>query len=434
MSTMSQQQQSPQVQQPTQQQGAQQQGPVPEAGAFGKGNAVEYQGAYGNGAVAGMAGVEGGKQEQASAAQSVEAEGEYREGECMGGDLAEKDPALASMVDAALARGRTAHEGASGWANSVPPEHGAYVNERVFGLAALLDYLHDATADAQASLEAGDDLGFGEAREALLVLGEKVETAASIVDACEQFYGASELQMTTHQLAEVHETLLDMARLHDAVDEYNASLQRADDARVALMDAGSDFVEAGLQAQLMNGAAALNTLRGLMQPAMGPQSSLGKLVGALGGGSLAARFDGALGTNPESAAIDAIDKASAAISLATLTATARGQVLPKGALVDLVAVLSLFKAMANTIKAMIEQGYAIAHMLDATTELVDALGACQELHLEIKNLSERELQALTCSVETLPEGLELAKGLADSAAAEIASLEARHGGTLYDPS
>lgn len=97
------------------------------------------------------------------------------------------------------------------------------------------------------------------------------------------------------------------------------------------------------------------------------------------------------------------------------------------------AVLSLFKAIANTVKALIEQGYALAHMLEATTNLVDSLGACRKLHEEIEQLTEQELQALTCSLEGLPDGLELAKGLAESATAELSSLEAIHGGTLYDP-
>lgn len=135
--------------------------------------------------------------------------------------------------------------------------------------------------------------------------------------------------MTSLQLAEVQETLVNMDRLHVAVTDYNAEQKRAEEAQLALMDGMSDFVEAGLQAQLMNGAAALNTLRGLMEGALGPQSVVGKLVGALAGKDLAGRIDGALGTNPESAAVEAVDKASAAISLATVTATVGGAVLPR---------------------------------------------------------------------------------------------------------
>ncbi len=424
-----QQQQSPQVQQPSQQ--ASQQGPAPEAASFGAGNAVDFHSAYGNEAVMGMAGVEAAGVDAGS--QGAQSQSEHRDGESMGGELADKDPALASSVDAARAKGTAAHEAANGWASCVPPEHASYVNERVFGLGALVGYLQDAVQDANDALSSGDEASFSEARFVLLELIERVDVATSIVDVCDQFYQASELGMTTHQLAEIHETLLNMERLHASVDEYNAELKRAEDAQLALMDGMSDFVEAGLQAQLMNGAAALNTLRGVMEPALGPQSLVGKLLGALGGKDLAARFDGALGTNPESAVVEAVDKASAAISLATVTATMGGAVLPKGALVDLVAVLSLFKAMANTIKALIEQGYALAHMLEATSTLLDALGACQRLHEEIEDLTERELQALTCSLEGLPDGLALAQGLADSAAAELATLEGIHGGGLYDP-
>jgi len=65
--------------------------------------------------------------------------------------------------------------------------------------------------------------------------------------------------------------------------------------------------------------------------------------------------------------------------------------------------------------------------------MVDALSCCEALHQEIENLTENELSALTCTVEALPNGLEMVKGLAEGAAAEIASLESRHGGNLYDP-
>jgi hypothetical protein len=402
---------------------------VPEAGAFGAENAVEYQGAYGNGAVAGMAGVEG-----AGVEESVGAEREQREGECAGEGLADRDPALAARVDAALAGGIASGNDAGAWSDVVPASHRSAVDTKVFGLSSLCDFLLDAVSDAEACLKDGDDEGFAECVYVLEQLSEKTLVATQLVEAYRQFYEGTDLTslaMTGRSLGEHIDALADFERLHQEAVE---ATQQLADAKSAIGQALVDIAEVNLQGMLQTALAVLmDTVIIPGSVVCGPGAPVCATMAVLGGAAADMAIDDALGTEPQGVAegllgvVGAADTTKSAVEAAKTAAS-----LMDGPDVAAKFVPGLGQAL-TAIDCVREAKEAHKAILQA---IADAFGAVEELQRigeESERLREEALGSVVKTLEELPDSLKVAAALADSAAAEIADIESAHGGNLYDP-
>jgi len=425
MSALSQQQQqSTQVQQPSQQQGAQQ-GPVPEAAAFGAGNAVDFQSAYGNEAVAGMVGVEGTGLDAGAAGGDQE-----------GGSFEKDEPQLAREIAVALERSGAALSGSGDWSAKVPPSLQADADRVVNGLADVDGYLASqlATLEKLHAAEERDESAIVEAILSTDDLLDRVDVATQLVQAYETLYYGSVAEVAgaacaLAAFANVGADLLEMREKAQSAEET------AQEAFASMQAAAQDIAEVNLQTAAQAGLmiaedAAKTSILGATGPLGLPiVLALGLVCGFIGD-----KIDENLGTEPA-------DLTNGIDSVAGDLSTHAGRITTVAEATD------TFKPYAKSIgdklgafdKALlvfegVEEGTAATKaFIEAATDYGVAQKALHDVCAEAEAVYNEQIPELLERLSEIPDLVEEAKAEATAAAAEIAGLEDIFGGDLYSP-
>ncbi len=390
------------------------QGPAPEPASFGVGNAVEFQEGYGNSAVAGMAGQEGGQS------------GADREGQT----LEEYDAELASDIYNTTEWGEAALQSVSGWVHHVPDSLAADANTAIAGLEDLLSDLGASESELRDAVMAGDE-------ESILTLEVRaidqllrLEVATELVEE----YGL----LYTGAVAELFATILSVVAVIHLLQEFQGiksrgivALNAQKEALLNMTDAVAELGEVVVQAGLQVVIAEAQTALVVAALASGPAGIVAVVPVLVLGGVLSSFVDAKLGTSPPETLPGLTKLAGDASTGVGLASSVVDKLRDVPAAKVMGGHCTIFGAALVGIDTHQEGKEALKGFLAGGQEYLVALTAQEQFLAEIEEFRDVKMVKVMAFLERLPGMVEAAQAQASLSVENIAALKALYGDALY---